>query len=303
MKKVKIPPMVLGYLCATIAYTIWGFSYLFTKTALKVTQPPVILAARYLLAFLSINIVRFIKKPPMHLKRNDVLQLLLLGIANPVVYMYLESYGLLYTTTIFSGVMSAMSPLFSMLLAAVILRELPAKRQCWFSLIPIAGVILITISGKSEGHLSTIGIVCMSLCCIVGSLTAILSRQQAVRYSAFERTYFMMLTGCVVFTGAAIAGNWSTPELLWQPFLEPSFLISVLCLGLLCSVVAFLCFNTATRCLPVATTSIFSNLITLISIFSGAIFLKEPLTPVCLIGSAMIVGGIWLVTRSGNESA
>jgi len=300
MKTTKLPPMVIGYLCATVAYTIWGFSFLFTKTALNTAQPPVLLAARYLLAFLFINIVRFIKRPPMHLKRNDILQLLLLGLANPVVYMYLESYGLLYTTSIFSGVMCAMAPLFSMLLAALILHELPAKRQCWFSLIPIAGVILITVSGKSEGHLSTIGIVCMTLCCIVGSLTAILSRRQASRYSAFERTYFMMLTGCIVFTGAAVAGNWSTPELLWQPFLEPSFLISILCLGLLCSVGAFLCFNTATRYLPAATTSIFSNLITLISIFAGAIFLKEPLTPICLIGSAMIIGGILLVTQSGK---
>lgn len=293
----------VGCLCAAAAYIIWGFSFLFTKTALKTAAPSVVLSSRFLIAFLLINLVRLVGKFPVSMKPRDLKKLLPLGLCNPVFYFYLESYGLLYTTTSFSGVMCAMSPLLSMFLAIFLLREIPTLRQCLFSLLPIAGVVLITLSGTSEGLLSPLGVVCLFLSCLVGSSAGILSRKLAAQYSTFERTYFMMLTGAVTFTAVAILENLSSPSALLAPLQVPSFWVSVLCLGALCSVAAFFCFNHATRCLPAATTAIFSNLTTLVSLFAGAVFLSEPLGPVYFLGAVMILGGIWLVTQKGGQPA
>ena len=303
VRKPLVSPVAIGCICAATAYTIWGFSYLFTKTALKTATPAVALAGRFLIAFALIHAIRFLGKIPVRLHWRDVKKLLVLGICNPVLYFYLESYGLLYTTTTFSGVMCAMSPLLSMFLAIFFLRELPTKKQGFFSLIPIAGVVLITLSEKSEGLLSGLGILCLFLSCLMGSGAGIVSRKLAPAYSTFERTYFMMLTGCVAFTTVAILQNLRSPHLLIQPFSSPSFLISIFCLGAFCSVGAFFCFNFSTRCLPAATTAIFSNLTTLVSIFAGVVFLSEPISISYIVGSVMIIGGIWLVTQQGNRKA
>ena len=110
VRKPLVSPVAIGCICAATAYTIWGFSYLFTKTALKTATPAVALAGRFLIAFALIHAIRFFGKIPVRLHWRDVKKLLVLGICNPVLYFYLESYGLLYTTTTFSGVMCAMSP-------------------------------------------------------------------------------------------------------------------------------------------------------------------------------------------------
>lgn len=301
-RRPRVSPAALGYLSVSAAYIIWGFSYLFTKTALKTAAPAVVLASRFLIAFILINLIRFICKIPVRLHWKDVKKLALLGLCNPVLYFYLESYGVLYTTTTFSGVMCAMSPLISLFLAAVFLKELPTKKQCGFSLLPIAGVVLITLSGKSEGLLSWTGVICLFLSCVMGSASSVVNRKLAAEYTSFERTYFMMTMGFLVFTLAAIAQTIHAPQLLWQPFGTPSFLVSVVCLGAVCSVGGFFCFNYAARCLPVTKTSVFGNLNTVVSIFAGAVILSEPVGLSYLVGTTLILGGIWLVARSANQA-
>ena len=56
--------------------------------------------------------------------------------------------------------------------------------------------------------------------------------------------------------------------------------------------------NYANSYLPVAKTTAFCNLTTVISLFAGVVFLGEPFGPVSLAASVMIVLGIWGVQRN-----
>jgi drug/metabolite transporter (DMT)-like permease len=68
-------------------------------------------------------------------------------------------------------------------------------------------------------------------------------------------------------------------------------------LSCLSSVVAFLLLNYANTELPVAQTSVFCNLTTVISLLAGVLFLGEPFGPVSLLASAVIIIGVWGVQR------
>jgi drug/metabolite transporter (DMT)-like permease len=48
---------VKGIICALLANVIFGFSFIFSKTALLASHPLVILAARFTIAFIFINIL------------------------------------------------------------------------------------------------------------------------------------------------------------------------------------------------------------------------------------------------------
>ena len=56
--------------------------------------------------------------------------------------------------------------------------------------------------------------------------------------------------------------------------------------------------NYAAGKMSVMTLAIYGTLTTICSMFSGVIFLGEPLTPVSFIGSLLIIFGVWQVTKA-----
>ena len=81
------------------------------------------------------------------------------------------------------------------------------------------------------------------------------------------------------------------------PLLHADYLLSVLCLGLLCSVAAQLLTNYASGKMSVFKMSSFGALSTLCSVFAGVVFLKEPIDIMLLLGAALILIGIRQVTK------
>ena len=53
----------------------------------------------------------------------------MLGVLQPVMYFVFENYGLKYTTTSFTGIVSSVSPIFTAILGAIMLKERPNMKQ------------------------------------------------------------------------------------------------------------------------------------------------------------------------------
>ena len=79
--------------------------------------------------------------------------------------------------------------------------------------------------------------------------------------------------------------------------LHIEYLVSVLSLGLLCSVAAQLLTNYASGKMSVFKMSSFGALSTLCSVFAGVVFLREPMSITLLIGTVLILVGIREVTK------
>ena len=95
-------------LAALAGNAIWGFSFLFTRTALKVTAvPAVLLSMRFGIAFLIMTGMILLGKGSFRLKGKKVAPLLFLGIVEPVCFL-LETYGILYTNATVAGVVMAL---------------------------------------------------------------------------------------------------------------------------------------------------------------------------------------------------
>ncbi len=110
------------YLATTVCHVFWGFSFLASRKALDLAPVFVLLSHRFLLAFLAMSLLLLTPLVSLQLRGKRILPLLLLGLAEPVVYFLGEQYGLLHSNTIFSGVMIAMIPLASTLAAAPFLK-------------------------------------------------------------------------------------------------------------------------------------------------------------------------------------
>ena len=140
-----------GMLAASVAYSIFGLSYLFSKMAMSVTEPMILLCVRFSVTLIILNLLRIFGMMKCNFKGKNLLTPIMLGILNPVLYFVFENYGLKYTTTSFTGVISSMSPIFSTLLGVVFLHEKPNGKQWICVILSITGVMMMSI-GSTGGE-------------------------------------------------------------------------------------------------------------------------------------------------------
>lgn len=282
---------------------IWGFSFLFTKLALRSAAPELVVAYRLLFAVLALNAVALIWKVPVSLRGKNPVPLLLLGLCEPILYYVFESYGILYSSATFSGVMIGLIPVVSLGMAALFLREKPGLWQVLFSLVSIGGVVWLSLGPDNGGVTSLLGAALMLGAVLSGAGFGLLNRSTSEAFSPFSRTYWMFTEGFVFFAVLSVLRNLDQPAALLAPLGDGVFWAATLYLGLCSSVLAYFLINYAATYLPVARASSFVNLTTLISIFAGVVLLREPMGGHMPLAAAMILLGIWGVQRFARPSA
>lgn len=281
-------------LAVAIGQSLWGVSYLFTRIALQSTNAQILLSMRFVLAFLLINLPVFMGKVHVSFKGKHKKAILIFAIAQPLYY-YLESQGILYTNSAFAGVFLSMTPIASIVLARIIMKERPASTQVALCFLPIIGVIMITLSNSSIGAIQPIGVIFLFLTCLAAAILTIYNKKTSDEYSPFERTYVTMLSGSITYTALAMHSVHFNIQEYLQPLSSTSYITSLLSLVLLCSIIANTMVNAGANQLSVAKFSIFFSFSTIVSMLAGVLVLHEPMTIVSIIGSLLIIIGVWKV--------
>lgn len=290
-------------LCAILGNGIFGFSFMFSRIALNITEPFVMLAYRFIFTLILLMLISLAAKGRanrqadngeiywlrLRLSIKELPPLLLLGLVQPVGYFLCESYGISLTNATVSGVIIALAPVAAIIGGAVVLREIPKKAQVVYSVLSVAGVCALTFFQSEGGSVHPLGIVLLLGAVVTGSMFNVLSRRLSKDYSVLERTVVMMALAAITFTVLAVITCKGDFIKLILPLKEPMFLLSIAYLSVCSSVIAFMALNFANNRLPAVKTTAFANLTTIISLFAGAVFLGEPFSIYTLLISAGII--------------
>ena len=282
---------------AIIGHSFWGLSFMASKTALDTAPVFLLLSHRFVLAFLIMSVLLFTPLGDCRLRGKPLLPLILLGLLEPVIYFFGEQYGILHSSTVFSGVMIALIPIASTLTAIPILGEKPALRQVFCSIMSVGGVVGIGLLTNSSGSLDWIGIVGLLVAVFSAVAYTLLNRGISAQYTPFERTYFMLGFGAMVFTVMAVITLHGDYAVYFRPFTERNYVMAVLFLSVCCSVIAYFLSSYVITGLPVARATVFANLTTVVSVFAGIVFLHEPFSAVGMVCCVLILVGIYGVQR------
>ncbi|MBQ8641843.1 MAG: DMT family transporter [Clostridia bacterium] len=281
-----------GMLADTAAYIIFGFSYLFSKMAMNVTEPLILLLARFTTTFLVLNLLVLTGVCKIHLKGKSLLAPILVGILQPCLYFVFENYGLAYTTTSFTGMISSLSPIFTTILGALILKEVPNWKQWLFIAVSICGVLMVSLGG-SGGENTITGCLCLIAAYFLGSFYSLTVRHCSDRFTPFELTYVMFTVAFVFFTVLTFGTyRGETLPMLTEALGHGQFILSVVYLGIGASVIAYFLANYALARLPVARATIFANLSTVVSVAAGVVLMGDPFTWVSAAAFVLILCGI-----------
>ncbi len=283
---------VLATLAALGAQIIFGFSFMFTKIALGSASPLTVIADRYIMAFLGMSVAMIFTKTKLKLNKG-IWKLVLMSLFQPVLYFLFEAYGIEMTTSAFSSIMIALIPVVCMISGIFLLKEVPRPMQYVFTALSVLGVVIVALAGNADGTVTPLGILLLFGAVLSSATYNITSRKISGEFTALERTYAQTVIGLLVFVSIAFFENINEPQNLVVHFANPGYLWAIFYLGIVSSVVAFVLLNYANTHLPVAKTTVFSNITTIVSVIAGAIFLKENFTWQTALATAMIIAGVW----------
>lgn len=293
-----------AYLAAISYSLIIGLSFMFVKVALTVANPIDTLAHRFSIAFISIVIFMSFTKNRVKICKQDIMRILPLAILYPLAFFTFQVLGLVKISSSEAGIIQATIPVFTLILASVLLKEKSSHLQLLFIGLSVAGVIFMLYmsnGGASAGNIIGSGLILLSALAV--SFYNVFARKLTRQYSLITLTYMMTFCGFVIFNGVAIGNhvvNQTLPQ-FFKPFIHGDFVIAIFYLGILSSLVTSYLSNYALSILEASKMSVFSNLATFITILAGVIFLKEAFHLYHLIGGVSIVVGVIGTNYFGNR--
>ena len=291
-----------GMLAAGVAYSIFGLSYLFSKIAMSVAEPLILLCVRFSVTFVLLNLLAVCRVLKLNLRGKNLMGPVLAGLLQPVLYFVLENYGLKYTTTAFTGMISSISPIFTALLGVVMLRERPNGKQWICIVLSVIGVAMVSLSGTSGRENTVAGCLCLLAAYFSGAFYSILVRKLTKTFSAFELTYVMFTVGFLFFAVLPfLQYGGATVSMLGAAVSEGKFVVSCLYLGGAASVGAYMLTNYGLARLPAARSAMFNTFSTIVSVLSGVILMGDPFTLTGAAAFALMLAGVWGVNRFAEE--
>ena len=287
-------------LAVIIGNSIFGFSFLFSKTALEMTLPSVMLAVRFTTAFIALNLIvlfgKITGKISFSLKGKPLKYVLLLAVFQPVIYFCAESYGIAYTSSAFAGTIIAVIPIVGIIFDVVILKTKVSVKQIICSIASVLGVAIATL-GAENMKSSTIGVMLLLVAVVAGALFYVFSKKAGGFFSPLERTYVMFGVGSVTYVTFALVECQGQYESLILPAVTSlEFWGCILYLAVISSVVAFLILNYGSSYVSVSEASLFANLTTVISIAAGILIVHEAFNLQQIIGAVIIIGSVYIAT-------
>jgi drug/metabolite transporter (DMT)-like permease len=275
---------------------IFGLTFLFSKRALTEAGPLSLISFRFLTAFTVMTVLIAFKVIKVRYKNKPLRWLLVLALFEPVIYFIFETYGLMNTAASVSGLMISLIPIAVTILGAYFLKEIPSIKQTCAIITSVAGVVLIALmdSSNSTGT-SLLGVLLLLGAVFSAAAFSITSRKLSNHFTPFEITYFMVFLGTICFNGLLFVQLMLEKSLssYFIPLTKPTFITSILYLGIMSSIIAYFLINYSLSKLQASKTSVFANISTIVSIIGGVIFLKESFYFYHIIGSILILLGVW----------
>ncbi|HRX42282.1 MAG TPA: DMT family transporter [Clostridia bacterium] len=282
------------YLSGLAFAAIFGFSFLITKNSLGSMEVFQLLGIRFGIAAITFELMRLTGIVKFRFSFKMLKEVLPIAVFQPILYFVFEIYGVRYSQTGEAGLMIGMIPVAVAAASWIFLGERLNGRQLLFMMLSISGVIVIGVNQMNGGAGATrpIGYLLLAGAVLASAFYNILSRKSSLQYKPIEITYVMMITGAVIFNILGLADSLIKGYAYLAPLKEFPIILSMLYLGILSSTIAFFCVNFTLSRIPAVQGSLFANLVTVISVVAGIVFLGEFFTPAKTVGSILIIAGV-----------
>ena len=286
------------HIVAFLTVAVWGTTFVWTKLLIiNGLSPAQIFTLRLIIAYVPLTGFSLWRGRHKWLSDNwrDELTMMALGLTGGSMYFLTENESLRFTTATNTSLIVCSCPLFAMLIIALFYKsERFSRLQALGSLLALIGMAAVVLNGHFVLHLSPLGDTLAFSACICWALYTLLMKPVMGRYPA------MFITRKVFFYGILTI----LPYYIFVPdmpsldvLMRPEVALNLLFLG---SVASMLCYLTWSWCMKglgavICTNWVYVNPIT--TIIAAWLILDEQITVYFLIGSILIIAGMYLSSK------
>ena len=291
------------HIVAFLVVAIWGVTFVSTKLLLlNGLSPAHIFTLRFVIAYVMLLVASCFLPRHRWMAENmkDELIMFGLGVTGGSLYFLTENAAMNYTTTTNTSLIVCLCPLFASLLISLFYKsERLHGLQIVGSLLAAVGVTIVVLNGRFVLHLSPLGDALAFAACLCWALYSLLLIPASKRYDTMFITRKVFAYGLLsILPYYAVYPDLPPMDALlrWDTILQLLFL------GCIASTICFLVWNWVIRRLGAIVTTNYVYFNPVVTILCAWVVLNERITGWFLMGTVMILVGMYLADRKQKVS-
>lgn len=279
---------LLGHVFALLSVILWGTSFIVSKNLMETVSPVQLMWLRFVIAYIALWILH----PRWYFNTKDELMFLLISLFANTLYFLTENTALKLTQTSNVSILVTTAPIF----AAVILRlfgksERITGRQLLGFAVAFAGVILVVFNGVINLRLSPKGDLLALAAAFSWAVYGTLVRRSSEKFNSFLITRKLMFYGIITSFPILVSEN---AQFEFSTIFSTANILSLLYLGVICSAICYMMWNSAIKQIGVLKTNIYMYAVPMVTLIAGAVFLNETVTLLGVAGIVLVIIGMAL---------
>ena len=287
----------VGFFKGTFAVAVWGASFIATKIALQDVSPATVVWLRFAMGIILLGTFVKIRKEFLLQPPRVLGYFALLGFIGITFHQWLQSNGLTTAQASTSAWIVSTAPIFIAMLGWPLLKEKLRWDQIVGILFATVGVLLVVSKGDLnsifKGSFGTPGDLLVLISSPNWAVYSVLARKGLKEHSASLLTFYVITLGWLFSTPLFFAG----PGIGEIHKLTLSGWTAIGFLGIFCSGLAYIYWNDALKIIPASQVGALLYIEPLFAVAVAAAVIGESITLGALLGGAIILFGVWMVTR------
>lgn len=290
-----------GHSAVLLANVIFGLGVHVTKLLLDEWVSPMAYMATRCMGAAAIFWLISLFMPRERVERRDLLVIMGGGLLGFVVSQTLTAWALHFTTPVYFSIIATLTPVATMVCAALLIGERLSLRGALGVAIGVVGALLMVMVGWQVGSgmndLLGIGLAVLSL--LTWAVYLIITRKVSVKYTAVTQMKWVFL----VSTLAVLPFSWTdlqasrlySSQWAWSGVAEMAFIV------VFATVAGFFAIPFALRYLKTTTVSVYTNLQPIVASFVAIAIGQDLLSWDKPVSLALVLLSAWIVTNSQQK--
>ena len=278
----------VDWLLFLVVGTIWGSSFLFMAIGLEAFRPGLVTWLRVLFGASALWLVPGARA--VRIDRADRARLLLLSITWVAIPFTLFPLAQGSVNSAIAGMLNGAAPIFTAVIATILLRRPPGSRQLVGIPLGFLGVAAIAFSAASQGSSQVLGVVLILVATICYGIAFNVATPLQQRYGSLPVMARILAIGAVLTAPLGLA-SISGSRFAWPA------VAAIAAVGVLGTGLAFVLMGRLVGRVGPTRASIVGYLIPVVALVLGVLFRDDVVRPIAIGGVALVIVGAYLTSR------
>lgn len=281
-----------GIIAMLVAVLVWGISFINIRITMEVMGAMTLGGLRFIIASIILFIIMKVKKVDLKINKKDIPLFLIAAGIGITVYFYFENNGVKYTSASIASIIIGAIPVFSVIAETLIYKKhltKPLVASVVLSVIGVGMIVGLDLQDLENGG-SLIGYLMMFGAVFSWIVYSVANKPLFERYDQGVITFYQSAIGMVFFLPFMFFENNQ-----WDKIFTTEIMLHVVFLAVFASAIGFYLYLKGLDYLGISESSIYINLIPVVTVIVSFFWLGEVLKPMQMVGGALVIASVYMM--------